>query len=171
MIWIQKLPVPPSANELYETNVTKCWKKSKAGQPYMGFKTSRRKSDVLQHFQLQCLSFKNTNLIKIGQIRNELLNWIKDGFVLRVDTFIAFERSRIWTKDGQPQVIDADNRRKALQDGLAKILDIDDKWFFSGNIEKVTCDQKESECSLIRISPVKCRSLTEINNLRNTADF
>lgn len=171
MIWIEKLPIPPSANEMYETNVYKKRKFSKkTGREYMGVGTSKRKSDVLIHFQLLCTSFKNQHLNQIKIIREQCLGWISKGYVLRVDTWFAFEHSRLWTKDGQPQMLDADNRRKALQDGLANILDIDDKWIFSGMIEKVTCDSKEYEQCVIKIIPVKCRTLTEIRHQRTMVD-
>lgn len=155
---------------MYEINVTKVWKMGKRGK-YMGFKTSKRKAASLTHFQLQCQSFRNVNHQKIASIKKECLQWISEGKLLRVDTWFAFENSRIWTKDGQPKVIDADNRRKPMQDGLAQMLGIDDKWFFSGNIEKVTCVSKEYECTIIRILPVKARTLTEIQAIRNTAAF
>ncbi len=166
MFWITNFPIPPSTNELYETNVTKVWKKSlKTGKPYMGFKTSRRRSAELEKFLLECLSFKNANYQLIQKMRPEILKWISEGSVLRLDSWVAFERSRIWTKDGQPQVIDADNRRKALQDGISKILDLDDKWVYSGIMEKVTCESKDLEQSVIKISPFKCRSLNEIKEM------
>lgn len=168
MLWIEKLPLPPSANEMYETRAFRKKKISKkTGDIYTGIVTSKYKSDSLTIFQLQCKDFRNRNLSKVYQIREILMKWISQGFVLRVDSWFAFEHSRIWTKDGQPQVLDADNRRKALQDGLATILDIDDKWFFSGNVEKVTTTSKDYEQCLIRITPVKARTLQEIQNLKN----
>lgn len=170
MIWVNNLPIPPSANTMYETNVSKKWKHGKNGK-YMGFVTSKRRSDELVHFQKSCQSFKNVNHKALEFIRSECLRWIKMGFVLRLDTYFAFENSRIWTKAGQPKGLDADNRRKALQDGVCSILDIDDKWIFSGIIEKVTCDSEDQEQCLIRISPIKHRTLQEIKNLRSTAAF
>jgi hypothetical protein len=156
---------------MYETNISKK-ATTKNGKPWVKVKvTGKRRSEEYDLFLLRLQSFKNANHHNFVQIRTQLLAWIKDGFVLRVDTWYAFEHKRIWTLDGQPQEIDADNRRKAMQDGLSKMLDIDDKWFFSGNVEKVSCNSKDLECSVIRILPVKARTLAEIRLIRNTAAF
>lgn len=168
-IWLS-LTLPPSSNEAYEINVTRVGKVNKKGKSYMGFKTSRRRSDKLMFFQMQCASYKNSNLNRVSAIRKKICEWIAQGYVVRLDTWFVFERSRIWTKDHQAQTLDADNRRKPLQDGLSNILDIDDKWFFSGNVEKVTCTSKDSECTIIRISPQRPRSLEDIHQIRNTVD-
>lgn len=171
MIFIENLPIPPSANDMYEPNVHRKKKLNKAGKEYLAVKVLRRRSAEYETFLLRLQSFKNVNLHNMTKIRTELLKWIGQGYVLRVDTWYAFEHSRLWDKNGQPKPLDADNRRKAMQDGLSKILDIDDKWFFSGNIEKVSCDSKDLECSIIRITPVRARTLQEIKALRNTAAF
>ncbi len=170
-IWLDNLPIPPSANTMYDTTVRKVKKRNKAGKIYQGVITGKKCSLELEHFKLRCRSFKNVNHVLISQMRLQCLEWIKQGYILRVDTWFGFEHSRIWTKDGQPQRIDSDNRRKPMQDGLAEILDIDDKWFFSGNIEKVTSDSKELECGIIRIMPIKARTLKQIRLLRNTGAF
>ena len=169
-IWIQLPFLPPSANEMYETNVIRVNKIGKNGKPYQGFKTSKRKAEILTTFQIKSASFKNKHFNEVQKIRPEIMNWVGQGYMLRVDTWFAFERGRIWTKDRNPQSLDADNRRKPMQDALASILGIDDKWFFSGNVEKVTCIEKESECSIIRIVPVKARTLADIKNLMNQTD-
>lgn len=163
--------MPPSANEIYETNVTKVWKQKKGGGKYLGFKTSRRRADCLIEFQLKCQSFKNCNLENFRRIQKQCIEWINQGYVLRLDSFFVFENSRVWTKAGHPQQMDADNRRKPLQDAVTNLIGIDDKWVFSGNIEKATCDSKEYEQCIARITPTNCRSLNQIKALRNTAAF
>lgn len=159
---------------MYETNVTKKWKKSlKTGKPYMGFVTSKRLSPELEQFQIRCLSYRNVLLQKNPEILQKIQDWIKGGFVLRMDTFFVFEQERIWTKDVNPQVLDADNRRKPMQDGVSKIIGVDDKYIFSGNVEKATCVNKDFEQCLVRIMPVKGRTLQEIHNLitQNSSAF
>lgn len=173
MIWLKGLPVPPSANSMYLTNVHKKWKTNKAGKQYMGVGTSRRKSQDLVNFQTQCLNYRNILLHKSSNIINMIKKYIDDGYMLRVDTFIAIEHDRIWTKYNTPKQIDADNRRKALQDGISTIIGVDDKYIFSGNIEKVTCVNKDFEQCLIRITPFKARTLDNILEMisANSRDF
>lgn len=166
MIWID-LPLPPSANEMYETSVVRIRKTNKHGKSYQGFKTGKRKADCLQEFQLKCRSLKNANAKAVKTIKEQCKFWIQSGYVLKVDSWFAFTYDRIWTKDGNPKKLDADNRRKALQDGLSIILDIDDCHFFSGIVEKVTCATKELQCSVIRISPIRPQTLDEIRKQRN----
>ena len=172
-LWVEGLPLPPSANDMYEPTTHKKWKVNRAGQKYLGVRVGRRASDELKAFQLKCLSHKNSKLDFFRIIRTQCLEWIKQGYLLRVDTWVAFEHSRLWTLDGQPKQLDADNRRKPLQDSLASILNIDDKWFFAGNIEKVTCRSKDLEQSVVRIQPHKARTLDDIKFLRssNTKGF
>lgn len=62
---------------------------------------------------------------------------IDQGLVLRVDTYFIFERSSIFTKKGEVKKKDHTNHIKLAHDALAKCLDIDDCYFFSGNCEKV----------------------------------
>lgn len=163
--WIKNLPIPPSANKMYEPTAHKQWKVGKSGKRYLGVNVGRRASDELILFQKKCEQFKLINQNNLVRICTDLYGLMESGYVFRVDTWYSFEKSRIFTKDGRPKQIDSDNRRKPMQDGLALILGIDDKWFFSGNTEKVYCNSKEEECSIIRIIPVKARSAAEILNL------
>lgn len=133
----------------------------------MGFKTSRRKSDSLKLFQEKCLIYKKSHPQRLDKIRAECLKWIQAGYVLRVDTYFAFEHSRLWTEKMRPQQLDADNRRKPMQDEVGKLLEIDDKYFFSGFIEKVSCINKDFECSIVKISPVLARGLGQIVEMMN----
>lgn len=159
MIIINNLPIPPSANTMYETNVHRYYKPN----GNMGIKTSRRKSGELELFQLKCANFANLNHKKLEEIRSKVKKYISEGYVLSLDTWFVFEYSRIFSKDGKPKVLDADNRRKPLQDALSKILNIDDSWFFSGIIEKATCSSKDLEQCITRITPIKAKNLNQIN--------
>lgn len=156
---------------MHSVGSNKVWRQKKDGTKYLSTSAHVYNSPELRHFYLQCKSFGNLNHIQMASIRKQCLDWISKGFLLKVDIFVAFENSRVWTKDGQPQQIDADNRIKPMQDGLSKMLSIDDKWFFSATIEKVTCNSKDYEQCVIKISPIKAKTLTEIQNLRNTVGF
>jgi Holliday junction resolvase RusA-like endonuclease len=164
MFWIYGLPIPPSANSLYETNVNKKWVK-RNGSPFLKVSTSKRCSDELKVFKTRCELFKRQHSEKFNQFSLQCMNWVNQGYVLRMDSYCIFEHSRIWTKDNKPKQLDADNRRKALQDAVFELLNIDDKHVFCGNIEKATCDNKDLECSIIKISPVMAKNLSDIKKL------
>lgn len=165
MILINNLPIPPSANTMYETNVHRYYKHN--GK--IGIKTSRRKSGELESFQLKCKQFENVNFEKLKPIKLKVKEYIAQGFVLQLDTWFILEYSRIFSKDGYPKTIDADNRRKPMQDAISNMLGIDDKWIFCGIIEKATCSNKDSEQCIIKITPTKPKNLEQIiKNLANS---
>jgi len=164
MIWITNFPVPPSTNDLYETTGRAVIKVNKQGKKYYGVKTSRYGSKELQHYKAQCKSFYNLNHKALDEIAIKIKSWISQGYVIRMDSFVAFEYSRVWSKENQPKQIDADNRRKALQDSICEILGIDDKFVFSGIMEKVTCENEE-QC-LINFQPLKPRTINDIRILK-----
>lgn len=166
MIWINRLPLPPSTNNLYETGARKVLKINKNGKRYEGFKTSRRRSDELVHFQAQMKSFANINYERINLIKIQINNWIEQGFVIRMDSFVAFEYSRVWSLQGKPKQIDSDNRIKSLQDCIADMLGIDDKHIFIVNMEKITCEFKLDEQAIISLEAVKPRTLNDIKKLK-----
>jgi hypothetical protein len=138
----------------------------KNGEKYMGTSAHVYNSAALNHFYLQCKNFANINYIQISEIRKKCLQWISKGYVLKTEAWVGFENSRVWTKNGQPQKIDSDNRLKPLQDGLSKILDIDDCWQYCSSIEKVTVISKDLESCTVRISPIKPRTMDEVKRLK-----
>lgn len=102
------------------------------------------------------------------QIRDEMISLVEDArqnkerLAFKVDTYFAFEDNRLWTVNNLPQQLDADNRLKPCRDALAKLLKIDDKYFFSGFFEKVSANKKDEECTIIRISLQKARTLQNL---------
>lgn len=166
MIWINSLPVPPSANDMYETTGRIVTKRNKSGKIYTGVKTGRYGSKELEHFKKQCKSFYDLNKVKIDEISLILQDWINQGMVLRLDCYVALERARVWTLDNKAKQIDADNRRKALQDAISSMLNINDKWIFSGIMEKVTCENKPDEQCFLCFTPMKPRTINDIRSLK-----
>lgn len=158
MIIIKNFPFPPSANEMYATNVHKF--RDPAGK--MRVKTSRRRSEILEKFYENCEKFKSINRNNMLLIRSQIQSWVNDGKVIGMDCFVIVERSRIFTRNGYLEAFDADNRRKALQDGICSIIGIDDKYVFRGITEKVTCDRKDLECAIIKIYPMNPTNLENL---------
>lgn len=66
----------------------------------------------------------------------------------KLDVFLYFEPSRLFTKKGTPKRIDACNFLKALLDQIAKLLEIDDSEFW--DVRVVKCK------SMIQKSYVDC---------------
>lgn len=135
---------------------------NKKGKQYQGVKTSRYASSELVHFKKQCQSFYNLNFKTINAISAQVKEWIALGLTIQMDTFVALENSRVWTLENTPKQIDRDNFLKGTQDALCEILGIDDKHIFTGLIEKVTCETKDQEQTLIKLSAFKPRTLNEI---------
>ena len=165
-LWIFNLPIPPSANQMHSVGSNKVWRQKKDGTKYLSTSAHVYNSPELRHFYLQCKNFANINYVQIAGIRKQCVDWISKGFVLKTEAWVGFENSRVWTKNGQPQKIDSDNRLKPLQDGLSKMLSIDDCWQYCSSIEKVTVVSKDLESCTVRITPIKPRTMEEIIRLK-----
>lgn len=96
----------------------------------------------------------------IENVKLELEAWLRRGDVIRVDAWFVFERSRLWTVDGKVKTLDANNRLKPALDGLKEALGIDDRFFFAGNAEKVSCALPEHERTVFRLTAMKPLDLT-----------
>ena len=162
MLWIKGFPLGPSANELYEPNVRRYRNaKGKVSVSVSGYRRSKKLDDY--HKRCQLFQQMNSNFIK--SVSENCKQWINEGHVLRVDTYHVFHVERVWTKAGKPQVIDANNRVKACLDAIATLLGIDDRYFFDGDCGKVTCNQKDSECAIIKISPMRPMTIETLNKM------
>ena len=147
---ITNFPFPPSVNEMYESHIKYITTKKGRKIP----KTYRRRSVDLESFYERCYLFKAQNRANFEIIIKQVNEWLSGGKVLKLDIDVLVEKSRVFTVQGVPKQFDADNRAKAVLDGLSKILGIDDKYVFSVSIEKVTCSQKDMECAQIKIIPI-----------------
>jgi Endodeoxyribonuclease RusA len=151
MVWITNFP-------LYEPNVRRFSANGKQRVSVSGYRKSKALADYHKLVDLFC----KKNESKIQEIKLKCQAWIAEGKMLRVDTYHVFDSDRIWTKDGKPKKIDANNRVKACLDAVSTMIDIDDKYFFDGDCAKIISTQKESECAIIRISPVKPQTLDQL---------
>lgn len=164
-IWLMNFPLPPTVNE-YLMPVAGRWAVSKKGKRYQkgGFVKTKLHSDYLK----RCYEWRalhNTGWQRIQEdLHARLESARRNGlrFALRVDTYFAFEESRLWTVNNLAQQIDADNRLKPCRDALSKLLGIDDKHFFGGFFEKITTHSKEYECSTLRITLMTPRTLEDL---------
>ncbi len=151
---------------MHSVGSNKVWRQKKDGTKYLSTSAHVYNSPELNHFYLQCKSFANLNHVQMTAIRKQCLEWIRKGYVLKTEAWVGFENSRVWTKEGQPKQIDSDNRLKPLQDGLSKMLGIDDLWVFNATIEKVTVSSKDLESCAVRLSAIKPRTMDEVKRLK-----
>lgn len=81
------------------------------------------------------------------------------GF-LSVSLWFCFPREKILTLDGSPKTIDVSNRIKMLEDRLAEIIEVDDKFFQLEACEKLFHSGSESFV-VIRLRSCPILSLRE----------
>lgn len=165
--WLANFPLPPSVNE-YLMPVAGQWAVSKAGKSYRKGRFVKTKLHV--QYLNRCQIWRAQNSEAFDKIKSELLRLQAQAqangqpFALRVDCYFAFEHSRLWSKAGEAKSLDSDNRLKPCRDALAKLLSIDDKYFFSGFFEKVSTHSKDLECAYLKISLMTPRSLTNLKD-------
>jgi Holliday junction resolvase RusA-like endonuclease len=164
-IWLVNFPLPPSVNE-YLMPVAAGWRTSKTGKRYQ--KARFVKTEPHTIYLEKCRAWRLLHNTAWTELRAELQGKVraaraaKEKIAFRVDTFFAFEDSRLWTSGNLPQQLDADNRLKPCRDALAHLLEIDDKYFFSGFFEKVSAPSKPEECTFIRISACTPRTIQDL---------
>lgn len=153
-IWIMNFPLPPSVNEYLV--------------PIRGRLV---KSQVHRRYQTTCFQWASVNRQALNGIVASITRGLADiesreGRVgLRVDCWFAFSEDRLFTKTDKAKSIDANNRLKPLLDGLVQVTGIDDCLFFAGNCEKVVTTSKETECTVLKIEPMRPRSLDQIRQM------
>jgi hypothetical protein len=117
-----RLPMSPQSNNLYSG------------------KAIRFPSKELKQYKKAMDDWRKEHLGLVCAARAALVAPLPEfQSLLRVDRYFALPAARIFTKDGTAQKLDASNRVKAFDDALADILQLDDRWFFSGTAEKVLC--------------------------------
>jgi hypothetical protein len=159
-IWLNNLPTPPSVNASLVPMAQK--KRAANGRIYMGARMRPAPEMVTYKDEVRLYRLRHEG--KLTAIGRALRNEIEERqWVLRVDVFIVFHVERIFSSVNKKVLtLDANNRIKASLDAVANLLDIDDKYFFRGDCEKVTTAQKESQCTMVRIQLVRPRTHEEI---------
>lgn len=113
------IPLPPSANNIYAT---------------VGRK--RIKSRELRKWETDLTAYAYENLQTVNSVRRILEQELMSNQVLQIEALYYFKPSRILCKSGEPKRLDTSNYLKALHDGLANVLGIDDKYFWDGTFKK-----------------------------------
>ena len=83
--------------------------------------------------------------------------------MIRIDRYFSIQYKRLICMDGTSKQFDVSNLVKAFDDALAKhVLGIDDKHFWSGVAEKVTCHETEDEGVLVVLTTTRPRTAEQI---------
>jgi hypothetical protein len=141
-VWITGLPIPPSSNTQYTP-----WLNRKTGK--MSFIPSRG----LKEYKLLIRQAFHKNPTLFIQNIKKLQSWVDNGVYFEVKATFFFEKSRILTLKNSPKKLDVQNREKALFDGIATLLSIDDSLFFKTSAEKRIVSSGESDTVTIEINP------------------
>lgn len=124
------------------------------------------KTNEAKKYDLEIARLRVRKNHEFVEIRKQLEPYLKDH-VLRVDQFIVFEASRVFTKTKKAEAwvkqIDQLNYNKSSFDALAKCLTIDDKFFWAGDVQKISCDAAHREQIIFRISVMKPKTLDDIH--------
>lgn len=152
--------MPPSVNQMWASVRGRLIKSAKGRQ-----------------YEMSCHKFKAQNMDQIREIKSFCSEIIKSGMQITVDCYFVFPKDKVFSKTndkktgraiGDIKKIDVDNRLKPLLDELSKMLEIDDKHFFSGWREKTWSNQKELSGDegkvLVTISSHKPRHVNELES-------
>lgn len=156
-IILSGIPLPPSANEQLMTarpngkRFTRMIKTLKA----------RAFDDDLRLWMLK-------NKDQIFQIRQHAKAMVSDETktYLRVDCYFAFQNDRLFSKTKRAKDfvkrLDANNRLKSSLDALSHILNIDDRYFWTGLCEKVSCDSAQDEQIIMKVSAWTAKTINQV---------
>lgn len=99
------------------------------------------------------------NLYALKKFREieKIKELIKEGDLLKVDCLFVFHKKRLIGKKNQIKTLDVNNYLKSALDGLVKCLEIDDKFFISHHVEKLTCEHEHDEQIIFSISKAELK--------------
>ena len=148
------LPMPPSINDQYMPFGFRC--------PDGKIRARINPTKYLNKFQKDCEAWSEKNALVVGKARVTAQDMLSSGGMLHVTTYAVFPSTQIWKPNGAPYKMDVSNRMKALEDAVAKMLLIDDSYFFKVSAEKVERMRIETPFCAVLIQPWKPRSVAEV---------
>jgi len=132
------IPMPPSSNNMYATV------KSRG-------RMIRVKSAGMRSWEVEFRAWALVHHKDLSIARSWVSGRVFSGDAIRLDRYFWFWPSSIVCKDGSPKKLDVTNRIKALDDALADVLHVDDKWFFSGYVTKRAISVPTSRCEFVDV--------------------
>ncbi len=150
-VWVKGFPLPPSIN---------------AQLASVGGRSRKTAEARTYDNQIAFLRARREDAFREARLMFE--PFLQDH-TIRVDIYVVFHKPRVFTKskgaESWVKQIDHLNYDKSSKDALAKCLNIDDKYFFAGEAEKIFCEHKYEEQVIFRLSLHKPRSLSQIYGL------
>ncbi len=146
------VPFPPTSNKMY-------WAKAfrtKGGKSF----SKMIPSTELIDFKRQMDQWHSANMGDLRLCELQCREWLLNGWQLRMDIMLCMPHEMMWTLKNTVKKLDADNRRKALQDSFFEYLRTDDRYVWAGDIEKVETSQKFPFC-IVHIKPHRPRAILE----------
>lgn len=119
-------PFPPSENMMYPTIFNKYTRK-----------LTRIPSRELKEFQIRVRGWAIQNALIINPGRKFLTDNLTSTSLIRINATIYLEKSWLIGLKNQRKAFDAHNRIKALFDGIASVFQIDDRYFYCGEVKPV----------------------------------
>jgi hypothetical protein len=114
-------------------------------------------------------AFDNAIYVYSLKTRRDLLGhqekvkkWISEGLMLRVDCYFSLLKTEVFSKKGDPKAKDQNNFLKSSLDAVAKLIEVDDKYFFSNICEKVICKRECDRYATIIINNMVPRTKEEM---------
>ncbi len=95
------------------------------------------------------------------KILNEWKSTVKETDVFNIDCYFVFTKDRVYTKKNTIKKKDTTNYIKQTNDGLSKMLGIDDCRFITGSYHKVYCRFPQDEQVIIVVKKTSLLSLDE----------
>lgn len=169
MVTILDFPLPPSVNNYLMPVIGKV-KFNKFGKPYGSGRLVKTKEH--KDYEAECQIWALRYQTGLRKLKEEILmakrqaEANKQPYALKAEYFIMLHKDKVLGSGNQPSQTDTDNFLKPLQDNLFKILNIDDRYVFRAEPEKVYIDQPDQrECVIIRITSHEPRSSSQIIQL------
>lgn len=153
-IVLTDFPIPNSINQQ--------WQISSHGRRMIKSKEARAFDDAVFVYGLK----NKTRLLKISDM---VKTWLLVDEVISVDCHFVLERRELYTKKNEIKSLDQNNFLKSSLDAVAKLIDVDDKYFFSNTCTKVQAPPNGIDRqAIIVIKPMAIKTLevllSEIKN-------
>lgn len=159
-----RVPMPPSENDQYAARAFP-GKHSKGftGERRSGFTMARIcPTHVLEKYQKAVeQEWYQKNLVAAHKARHLLKNWLIKGLYIEVETICWFPYFDVFHGNGNLKKHDSSNRVKALHDSLARVLEIDDSYFFDAIVRKRQIQKGAPFCS-VTFRPVEFLTLSQM---------
>lgn len=108
----------------------------------------RVSSKDLKTYQASVQEWAFIRRTELNAVRAFLKSEIKATSLLRIDCAIHLNHTRMITKDGRRKAFDAHNRLKALFDGIAAVLQLDDRYFYCGEAKPKLSEKEQIDFTL-----------------------